>query len=166
MSQDEITIRPIDYARDAASLKSFLVERDQMRLDHCEPAVKDGDCFVFVADEGNGALGWVVVHTKFREDQDWSPPDEDTRAFQSGEDAYVENIEVTARARSNGMGRRLLAAAQDEARKRGKKTLWLHTAENNSLAHALFDREGWVHERSVYPPWKPTSRTRIYRKVL
>src|SRR3990172_1831396 len=114
MSQDEITIRPIDYARDAASLKSFLVERDQMRLDHCEPAVKDGDCFVFVADEGNGALGWVVVHTKFREDQDWSPPDEDTRAFQSGEDAYVENIEVTARARSNGMGRRLLAAAQDE----------------------------------------------------
>lgn len=166
MTAGQLTIRPLDPDRDAPSLKSFLVERDRTRLDHCVAAIKDGDCFVFVADEGNGAIGWVVVHTNFREDQDWSPPDEDTRAFQSSNNAYVENIEVTARARSNGVGRRLLAAAQDEARKRSKKTLWLHTAENNSLAHALFDREGWVHERSVYPPWKPASRTRIYKKVL
>jgi GNAT superfamily N-acetyltransferase len=162
----DITIRPIDYARDAAALKAFLIERDSMRLDHCEAAVKDGDCFILVADDGNGALGWVQVHTNFREDQDWSPPDDDTKAFQSGDNAYVENIEVTARARSSGSGRKLLAAAQDEARKRGKRILWLHTAENNSLAHALFDREGWTHERSVFPPWKPTSRTRIYKKVL
>ena len=162
----DITIRPIDYASDAAALKSFLIERDTLRLVHCEQAVADGDCFIFVADEGSGAIGWVAVHTNFRLDQDWSPPDDDTRTFQTSDNAYVENIEVTAQARSGGIGRKLLTAAQDEARKRGKKTLWLHTAENNSLAHALFDREGWVHERSVYPPWKPTSRTRIYKKVL
>jgi ribosomal protein S18 acetylase RimI-like enzyme len=162
----DIIIRPIDYARDAAALQSFLIERDTLRLAHCEQAVAGGDCFIFVADEGSGAIGWVAVHTNFRADQDWSPPDDDTRTFQSGDNAYVENIEVTAQARSGGIGRKLLTAAQDEARKRGKKTLWLHTAENNSLAHALFDREGWVHERSVYPPWKPTSRTRIYKKVL
>lgn len=162
----ELTIRPIDYARDSATLKAFLIERDSMRLDHCEAAIKDGDCFIFVADEGAGPIGWVTVHTNFRKDQDWSPPDDDTKNFQTGENAYAENIEVTAGARSNGTGRKLLTAAQDEARKRGKKTLWLHTAENNSLAHALFDREGWTHERSVFPPWKPTSRTRIYKKVL
>jgi len=162
----DVTVRPIDYARDAAALKTFLVERDKMRLDHCEPAIADGDCFIFVADDGTGAIGWVAVHINFREDQDWSPPDEDTRAFQRDESAYVENIEVTARARSGGTGRKLLGAAQDEARRRGKKTLWLHTSENNALAHALFEREGWTHERSVNPPWKPTSRTRIYKKVL
>ena len=55
---------------------------------------------------------------------------------------------------------------QAEARRRGKKRLYLHTSENNVKAHSLFDREGWVHERTVYPPWKPTSRTRIYRKDL
>ncbi len=163
----DITIRPIDYARDASALKAFLGERDKMRLEHCEDAVKDGDCFIFVAEEDGVAVGWVAVHTNFREDQDWTPPvDDDTRDFQAGDNAYAENIEVTARARSGGIGRQLMAAAQDEARKRGKKTLWLHTAENNSLAHALFDREGWTHERSVFPPWKPTSRMRIYKKVL
>lgn len=162
----EITIRPIDYARDRGGLTAFLVERDQMRLEHSEAAVNDGDGFIFVADDGKGPVGWVAVHTKFRDDQDWDPPDDDTRTFQEGDNAYVENIEVTAGARGGGVGRKLLSAAQGEARKRGKRTLWLHTAENNALAHRLFEREGWKHERSVYPPWKPTSRTRIYKKVL
>jgi ribosomal protein S18 acetylase RimI-like enzyme len=162
----DVTIRPIEYSRDAPGLKSFLVERDRMRLDHCEHAVNDGDCFIVVAESDGAPVGWVAVHTNFREDQDWDPPDDDTRAFQGGENAYVENIEVTAGARGNGIGRKLLAAAQDEARKRGKRVLWLHTSENNALAHALFEREGWTYERSVFPPWKPTSRTRIYKKVL
>jgi GNAT superfamily N-acetyltransferase len=162
----EVAIRPIDFARDTAPLMSFLNERDTQRLLHCEAACEQDDCFVFVADEGGTAVGWAVVHTGFREDQDWSPPDDDTRAFQSADNAYLENIEVTARHRSSGLGRKLLIAAQDEARRRGKKHLWLHTAENNSKAHQLFDREGWVHERSVYPPWKPHSRTRVYRKDI
>ncbi len=163
---DEITIRPIDFARDDAPLKSFLQERDRMRLDHMEAACRDGDCFAFIAEENGLAVGWAVVHTNFREDQDWDPPDGDTRNFQQGENAYLENIEVTARLRSSGLGRKLIEAVQDEAKRRGKRHLWLHTAENNAKAHALFDREGWTHERSVYPPWKPASRTRIYRKEL
>jgi ribosomal protein S18 acetylase RimI-like enzyme len=112
------------------------------------------------------AVGWAVVHTSFREDQDWDPPDEDTRAFQSGDNAYLENIEVTARLRSSGVGSRLLAAVQNEVKRRGKRHLWLHTSENNVKAHRLFDREGWKHERSVYPPWKPASRTRVYHREL
>jgi ribosomal protein S18 acetylase RimI-like enzyme len=165
MSSD-IAIRPIDFARDAAPLRSFLAERDQMRLDHSETAVKAGDCFIFVADRGGAAVGWVVVHTKFREDQDWDPPDDDTVRFQSGENAYVENIEVTAGVRGNGVGARLLEAAQDEARRRGKRYLWLHTSENNTRAHRLFDREGWTHESSVFPSWRPNARMRIYKKEL
>ncbi len=162
----KVTVRQIDFARDEAPLKAFLSERDRIRLDHCEAACKDGDCFVFVADAHGRAAGWAVVHTKFREDQDWDPPDDDTRRFQEGDNAYVENIEVTARLRSTGIGTLLLEAVQAEARRRGKRHLWLHTSENNVKAHALFDREGWTYERSVYPPWKPASRTRIYRKDL
>ena len=137
-----------------------------MRLDHSEAAVLDGDCFILVADQDGAPVGWVVVHTKFREDQDWDPPDDDTMRFQSGDDAYVENIEVTAGVRGRGVGARLLEAAQDEAKKRGKRTLWLHTSENNSKAHKLFDREGWSHETSVYPAWRPNARMRIYKKEL
>jgi ribosomal protein S18 acetylase RimI-like enzyme len=166
MSTVDIAIRQIDFARDEQPLKAMLGERDRMRLEHCERAVADGDCFIFVADDGGVPCGWVVVHTNFRADQDWDPPDDDTLAFQQAENAYVENIEVAARLRSRGVGARLLEAAQDEARRRGKRRLWLHTAENNTMAHALFEREGWTHERSVYPPWRPASYTRIYKKEL
>jgi GNAT superfamily N-acetyltransferase len=166
MADNGITIRPIDFARDAPALRSFLAERDQMRLDHSEAAVRAGDCYIFVADDNGSAVGWVVVHTQFREDQDWDPPDDDTMRFQSGDNAYVENIEVTAGVRGKGVGARLLEAAQDEAKHRGKRTLWLHTSENNSKAHKLFDREGWIHETSVYPPWRPNARVRVYRKKL
>jgi GNAT superfamily N-acetyltransferase len=166
MSHVPVTVRPIEYDRDQHALRGFLSERDKLRVDHMRAACEAGDCFAYVADEDGTAVGWAVVHTRFREDQDWDPPDEDTRTFQSGENAYLENIEVTPRLRSSGVGRQLLAAVQDEARRQGKTALWLHTSENNVKAHQLFDREGWVHERSVYPPWKPSSRTRIYKKVL
>jgi len=164
--KDGVTVRPIDFARDEAPLKSFLSERDRMRLDHCEAARNAGDCFAYVADKDGLAVGWAVVHTNFRDDQDWDPPDDDTRAFQQADNAYLENIEVTARLRSSGVGALLLEAVQAEAKRRGKRHLWLHTSENNVKAHALFDREGWQHERSVYPPWKPAARMRIYRKDL
>ena len=165
MTAVNATVRPIDFARDAAPLKAFLHDRDRMRLDHSEAAVSDGDCFIFVADLDGTPVGWVSVHTKFREDQDWVI-DDDTQRFQGGDNAYVENIEVTAGARGNGIGQMLLEAAQEEAKRRGKRTLWLHTSENNTNAHRLFDREGWTHERSVFPRWRPTNRTRIYKKEL
>jgi GNAT superfamily N-acetyltransferase len=166
MPEPDVTVRPIDFARDTAPLTAFLGERDRMRLEHAEAAVHAGDCFIYVADADGTAVGWAVVHTNFRDDQDWDPPDADTVAFQQGDNAYLEQIEVTAGKRRSGLGSRLLEAAQDEAKRRGKKFLWLHTAENNALAHALFDREGWTHERSVTPEWKPNARTRIYRKAL
>ncbi len=166
MSENEISVRPIDFARDEAPLKSFLSERDKMRLEHGEAACAAGDCFVYVADDAGTAVGWAVVQTAFRDDQDWDPPDDDTRAFQSGDNAYLENIEVRAGVRGHGVGRKLLEAVQSEAKQRGKKHLWLHTSENNTKAHSLFDREGWTRERNVYPPWKSTSNTRIYTKAL
>lgn len=161
----EITVRPIDYARDPAALRSFLDERDRMRLDHCRVAVEAGDAAIFVVEADGSAVGWAAVHFTFRDDQDWEP-DPDSQRFQQGDNAYLENIEVTAGVRGQGGGTKLLEAVQAEAKRRGKATIWLHTSENNEKAHKVFDRSGWVHESSVYPPWKPGSRMRIYKKVL
>lgn len=166
VSDERLRVRPIDFARDEAPLKSFLTARDRMRLDHLEAANRDGHCFVYVADNDGIAVGWAVVHTQFRADQDWDPPDEDTHTFQSADNAYLENIEVAPRYRSRGVGRQLIEAVQAEAKRRKKRHLWLHTSENNKMAHALFDREGWNCERTVYPTWKPTVRMRVYHKVL
>ena len=165
MPEDDLTVRPIDYVRDEQPLRSFLSERDKMRLQHMEPALREGDCFAYVADEHGIAVGWAVVHLHYREDQDWEP-DELGRSYQGEDNGYLENIEVTARLRSRGVGAKLIEAVEEEAKRRGKRFLWLHTSENNIKAHQLFEREGWVHETSVYPPWKPAQRTRVYKKDL
>jgi len=162
--EERISIRPIDFVRDEQPLKAFLGERDKMRLEHSEAALADGDCFIFVADDRGVPVGWAIVHTRYRDDQDWAP-DPNGRQFQEGDNAYLENIEVTARLRSHGVGSQLIEAAQDEARRLGKRHLWLHTSENNVKAHQLFDRHGWHHETSMSPPWTET-RMRIYRKDL
>jgi GNAT superfamily N-acetyltransferase len=161
----DISIRPIDYKRDKTALKSFLAERDQMRLEHCEKAIQAGDAFIFVADDGGKAVGWAQGHLNYRDDQDWEP-DPNAQKFQSGENAYLENIEVTAGLRGKGVGAKLLEAAQGEAKRHGKKLLWLHTSENNEKAHKVFERAGWQLDSTVYPPWKPSARTRIYKKTL
>src|SRR5687767_8524135 len=106
---NDITVRPIDYARDSAALKKFLNERDRTRLDHSQAAVEAGDAAVFVAEEDGTAVGWAAVHFAYREDQDWEP-DPDSRHFQEGDNAYLENIEVTAGLRGKGVGPRLLEA--------------------------------------------------------
>jgi hypothetical protein len=102
MPEPDVTVRPIDFARDTAPLTAFLGERDRMRLEHAEAAVHAGDCFIYVADADGAAVGWAVVHTNFRDDQDWDPPDADTVAFQQGDNAYLEQIEVTAGKRRSG----------------------------------------------------------------
>lgn len=165
MNDEEVQVRPIDFVRDEQPLKTFLNDRDKMRLEHAEPALDDGDCFIYVAADRGVPVGWAIVHLNYRDDQDWEP-DEDGRAYQSGENAYLENIEVTARFRSQGLGAKLISAVEDEARRRGKRNLWLHTSENNFKAHQLFERQGWQHETSVYPAWKPGARMRVYKKTL
>jgi GNAT superfamily N-acetyltransferase len=161
----DLTVRHIDYARDAAALRSFLPERDRMRLEHAEAAVADGDAFICVVAEGDTPVGWAIVHTKYRDDQDWEP-DTETMTLQEGDNAYLENIEITARHRSKGLGTKLLQAVEEEARKRGKKALWLHSSENNGLAHRVFEREGWKHETTVAPGWRSGERMRVYTRDL
>ena len=159
------SVRPIDFTRDSASLQAFLPERDRMRLEHSQAAVEAGDAYIYVADDGGTPIGWAIVHVAYRDDQDWEP-DSDTMKFQQGDNAYLENIEVTARQRSRGLGTKLLQAIEEEARKRGKKHVWLHSSENNALAHRVFEREGWKHETTVAPGWRSGERMRVYKRDL
>ena len=111
--------------------------------------MREGDAFALVADESGTAIGWAVVHIGFREDQDWDPPDEDTRNFQKDDNAYLENIEVTARARSGGIGSQ--AVGGGSRTKRGvaaRSTSGSTRAKTTLMAHALFERQGWRMERT------------------
>src|SRR5690348_5098473 len=130
MKHNEPIIRPLDYTRDQDALLAFLDAADQGRLDQIGPALADGDGFALVAEVEGHAVGWVVVHNRYRDDLGWEP-DGNTRRFQSGDNAYVENLAVEPGSRSRGLGRLLLAAAEGEASRQSKRCLWLHASETN-----------------------------------
>jgi GNAT superfamily N-acetyltransferase len=101
----------------------------------------------------------------YRDDQGWEPDGDGVR-FQSGENAYLENIEVRPGLRGGGIGAALLAALEAEAGRLGKRRLWLHAFEDNVGAHRFYESHGWRHQRTVHPSWADGRPTRVYTRGL
>ena len=53
---------------------------------------------------------------------------------------YLEDLFVDPDRRSNGVGRALIDAAEDAARRAGSSTLYWQTHETNAIARRLYDR--------------------------
>jgi len=160
------TIRPINYAFDTEQLKAFLTPNDARRLDVCRAAVEDGDAFILVAEHARKAIAWAVVHIMYRKDMGWYTSNENEPTYQDGENAYLENIEVAAALRNRGIGGKLLKAAEEAAKQRGKCFLWLHTDEKNVGAQRFYERRGWIYVTTIAAPWKQGAPTRVYCRDL
>lgn len=61
-----------------------------------------------------------------------------------GVEGDIQTIAVSEAARGAGLGRRLLAQAQQDARDRGVQELFLEVREDNAPARALYASEGFV----------------------
>lgn len=72
-------------------------------------------------------------------------PDEVTRMPQG----FVAYMAVEPSLRGGGIGSRLLAAAEDEARRRGLPYMGLMVTEDNAAARALYERAGYLTERRL-----------------
>ncbi len=72
-------------------------------------------------------------------------PDEVTRMPQG----FIAYMAVEPSHRGNGIGSRLLAAAEDEARRRGLPYMGLMVTEDNAAARALYERAGYLTERRL-----------------
>jgi GNAT superfamily N-acetyltransferase len=164
-TEDVLCIREIDYACDYGPLRRMLGDRDAFRLGLVPLAVEAGDAFVLVAELNGEAVGYVTVHLAWRDDQEWQPGG-GTETFMTGENAYLEVIEVREDLRGRGIGRALLAAAERLAGERGKAALWLHTGEANVGAQRLYEREGWTHTETVAPAWNDGRPMQIYRRAI
>jgi len=85
-------------------------------------------------------------------------------------EAYVERLVVSPSFRRQGMARRLLSAAEDLARDRGKKTVGLHVTGDNLRALRLYEAEGYkevARQRSLMTSYFLDIREWLYlRKVL
>lgn len=74
-----------------------------------------------------------------------SLPDEVTGQDQ----AFIAYMAVERDRRGGGIGAALLAAAEDEARKRGLPYMALMVTEENASARALYERAGYLTERRL-----------------
>lgn len=72
-------------------------------------------------------------------------PDEVTRLPQG----FIAYMAVEPSMRRYGIGSRLLAVAEEEARRRGLPYMGLMVTEDNAAARALYERAGYLTERRL-----------------
>ena len=89
----------------------------------------------FIAEQDGKPAGFLIMLTDMH--------DEVTR----GEQGFVAFVAVEKKARRRGVARRLLKAAEDEARRRSLPHLSLMVTASNHHARSLYAREGFVDER-------------------
>jgi putative acetyltransferase len=77
----------------------------------------------------------------------------------------LKRMWVTPRARGRGIGRRLLAALEDEARRRGFAVAWLETGDRQPDAMALYERAGYRPVR-CWGPYVGERHSRCYARRL
>lgn len=92
---------------------------------------------LLVAEDGGEPAGFVLLLDQL--------PDEVTSMPQG----FIAYMAVEPGSRQQGVGQRLLEAAEDEARKRGAPYMALMVTEENAAARALYEGAGYVTERRL-----------------
>lgn len=80
-------------------------------------------------------------------------------------EAYVERLVVSPSFRRRGLARRLLSAAEDLARDRGKQGIALHVTSDNLQALRLYESEGYKvisRQRSLFTAYFLNIREWLY----
>ena len=119
------------------------------------PAIAAGETLLFVAEDGARTLGTVMLMFAHQ--------------LNAPHRAGIGKMLVHSSARRQGIGRRLLTAAEDAARAAGRTRLMLDT-ESGSAGDLLYRSRGWVGLGEVpHHAFTPDGRlapTTLYYKVL
>ena len=92
------------------------------------------DCFVHVAEDDGGAiLGLTLVRLR-------------PELLSHEPSAHLEAIAVANEAEGKGIGKALLVAAEEDAQRRGARTMTLHVFATNTRARRFYERSGYDGE--------------------
>ena len=92
---------------------------------------------VLIAEDAGARAGFLLLLDAI--------PDEVTRMPQG----FIAFMAVEPSHQRHGIGSRLLAAAEDEARRRGLPYMGLMVTEDNAAARSLYERAGYLTERRL-----------------
>ena len=105
----------------------------------------------WIAEEHVQMAGFAIVH--------WTrEPDEIT--------AYIQTIEVAPSQRNGGIARELLRRLEISATENGARAVWLHVAEENTLAIRLYESNGYLRQGREENFYAKDVHALIYLKVL
>lgn len=110
-------------------VQPFAMEQARAFWQRQLPALRDGSAVLFVARHEDAMVGTVMLGLD-------TPPNQKHRAD-------VRKLLVHSRARRQGLGRRLMQAAEADARRRGLTLLTLDT-EHGSAAEPLYHALGYT----------------------
>jgi ribosomal protein S18 acetylase RimI-like enzyme len=97
-----------------------------------------GESVVLLAERAVGvSLGFVQMYPTFS-------------SLRAARTFILYDLFVDPAARQRGVGRRLMEAAAEEARRRGAVSLVLSTAKTNHRAQRLYESLGWVRDEEFY----------------
>jgi ribosomal protein S18 acetylase RimI-like enzyme len=96
-----------------------------------------GESVVLLAEDGGSALGFLQMYPTFS-------------SLRAARTFVLYDLFVDPAARQRGVGRQLMQAAAEEARRRGAVSLVLSTARTNSAAQQLYESLGWVRDEEFY----------------
>ncbi|HEV3090695.1 MAG TPA: GNAT family N-acetyltransferase [Candidatus Cybelea sp.] len=119
------------------SLRQTTAAAAAAAFDRLDDLVQSLSHVAFVAYDGVERAGFLLLLDDL--------PDEVTLLPQG----FVAYMAVEPRWQGRGAGRALLAAAEDEARRRGLPYMALMVTEENEPARALYDRSGYLTERRL-----------------
>lgn len=111
---------------DLEGARAFIAER-----------LERGDSAIFVALLNGTPVGFTQLYPAFT-------------SVRMARIFILNDLYVAPEARLHGVGKALLAAAEDYARDQGAVRLTLSTATDNHTAQALYDAGGWVRDTAFY----------------
>jgi len=98
---------------------------------------RDESLVLLAAAADGTALGFVQMYPSFS-------------SLRAARTYLLYDLFVAPGARQRGLGRRLMEAAAEEARRRGAVSLVLSTAKTNHRAQRLYESLGWVRDEDFY----------------
>jgi GNAT superfamily N-acetyltransferase len=91
---------------------------------------------VTVADGGTALLGWIAAERRL--------------TLESGERVEIVGLVVGAAARRGGIGRRLVADAEEWARRQGFDAIVVRSNVARELSHPFYERLGYVRRKTQH----------------
>lgn len=138
----EITIRPAAVAdvvsiADLAGQLGYPTDKDKA-AERLVPISSDPGQAFLVAEAGGTVLGWIHVHV--------------TRLVESEPFAELGGFVVDEAHRGRGVGKNLMAAAEEWIRAHGIPKLRVRTRSDRADAHAFYEAQGYalIKQQKIY----------------